>query len=132
MTEPEPRTVRLILDTSAIIAFTRGSINVGEVLAEIDDCGGAAALPLACLIAAAPAAADMDRLDLLVAHPATVVIADEPDLWRPLVSMCEIVGRADAASAALAAIDYGVEVLTRQPGLYSVLNAGDLTITIED
>ena len=31
------RTVRLILDASAIVAFTRGSIDVGETIAEVND-----------------------------------------------------------------------------------------------
>jgi hypothetical protein len=44
--------VRLILDTSAIAAFARGSIHVGEVLAEIADEHAVALLPLACLVEA--------------------------------------------------------------------------------
>jgi hypothetical protein len=38
----------------------------------------------------------------------------------------------DAASAALAAIDNGCDVLTRQPGLYAGLDAGGLVIPIEE
>ncbi len=46
------RAVRVVLDASAIVAFTRESIHVGEVLAEIDDELGAAAMPLPCLVEA--------------------------------------------------------------------------------
>jgi hypothetical protein len=129
---PEQRPVRLILDASAIVAFTRGSIHVGEVLAEIDDEGAVVALPFACLVEAVHAVVDTDRLDLLVAHRATAVKSDDPGLWRALATMYDIVGRADAAAAALAAIDHDVEVLTGQPGLYAGLDDGGLVIPIED
>ena len=126
------RPIRLVFDTSAIVAFTRGSIHVGELLAEIDDEHAAVALPLACLVDAVPAVADIDRLELLVAHRATAVKTDEPALWQALAATCEIVGRADAAAAALAAIDHNVDVLTRTPLIYSGLDAGGLVIAIED
>jgi hypothetical protein len=51
VSEPD---VRLVLDTSAAIAYARSSIHVGEVLAEIADERAVAALPLACLVAARP------------------------------------------------------------------------------
>jgi hypothetical protein len=65
MTSDQPqRPVRVVLDASAIVAFTRESIHVGEVMAEIDDELGAAALPLPCLVQAIHAVADTHRLDL--------------------------------------------------------------------
>lgn len=36
------RPIKIIFDTSAITAFTRSSIDVGEVLAEVNDENGAA------------------------------------------------------------------------------------------
>jgi hypothetical protein len=60
------------------------------------------------------------------------VIAYDPADWQALAAAYDVVGRTDAASAALAAIDYDCEVLTRQPGLYAGLEAGGLTITIDD
>jgi hypothetical protein len=38
--------VKVILDTSAIVAFTRGSIDVGEVITEVHDEYAAAGLPV--------------------------------------------------------------------------------------
>jgi hypothetical protein len=118
----QPRRIRLVFDTSAIIAFTRSSIHVGEVLAEVDDEDAAVALPLACLVEAVHAVTDVERLDLLVAHRATVILPDEPATWQALAITYDIVGRTDAASAALAAIDHDVDVLTRQIGLYAGLD----------
>jgi hypothetical protein len=66
VTEPD---IRVLLDASAILAFTRESIHVGEVICEVtDEEGCAVGLPLLCLVEATRAVADPDRLDLLVAR----------------------------------------------------------------
>jgi hypothetical protein len=90
VSEPD---VRLVLDTSAAIAYARSSIHVGEVLAEIADERAVAALPLACLVAAVPAVTDTAGLRMLAEHAATVVLTDGPDMWPELAAMAEIVGR---------------------------------------
>ncbi|HET6950395.1 MAG TPA: hypothetical protein VFI47_08470 [Acidimicrobiales bacterium] len=62
--------LRVILDTSAITAFCRESIHVGEVIAEVaDEEGAAVGLPVLCLVEATRTVADTDRLELLVNHP---------------------------------------------------------------
>ncbi len=126
------RPVTLVLDTSAIVAYTRPetAIHVGDVLIQVGDEDALAVLPAACLAAALPAVADLDMLDLLVAHQATTVLADGPDMWRDLAAMVEITGRVDAASAALVAVDFTASVLTRTPLLYAGLRDGRLVIPI--
>jgi hypothetical protein len=62
-----------------------------------------------CPVDATRAVADPDRLALLVRHRAATY---------------EIVGRLDAASAALVAIVQDIDVLTAQPGLYAGLSGG--------
>jgi hypothetical protein len=48
------RPIRVVLDTSAIIAYAQGSsIDVGEVITEVDDEECAVALPVLCLVEAA-------------------------------------------------------------------------------
>lgn len=76
------RPVRVLLDASAIVAFTRGSIDVGEVIAEVDDEHAAVGLPQLCLVDAEHAVADPARLDLLVTHRAASVLTDAADQWR--------------------------------------------------
>lgn len=71
--------VRLVLDTTAVLAFTRGSIHVGEVLAELTDEHCAAAVPVVCLAEAVPLAVEAGRLDALVAYEATMVLGDDAD-----------------------------------------------------
>jgi len=128
----DARPIRLILDASAIVAFTRASIHVGEVLAEVHDEDAVAALPVACLVEVVHAVADTDRLDLLVAHQAIVILPDDAASWQVLAATYDITGRYDAAAAGLAALDYDVAVLSRQPGLYAGLDAGGLVVSIED
>jgi hypothetical protein len=124
------RPVRILLDASAITAFTWESIDVGEVIAEVDDENAAVGLPMLCLVEASRAVADKDRLTLLVHHRASAVLGDDPEDWRALAAMYDIVGRIDAASAAVAAIDLDVSILTGQPGLYGGLAGGGPVIPI--
>lgn len=124
-------TVRVILDTSAIVAFCRESIDVGEVIAEVaDEDGCAFALPVLCLVEASRAVSDRDRLDLLAHHSAALILTPDPESWRALAITYDTVGRLDAASAVLAAIDLGCDVLTGQPGLYAGLAGGGPIIPI--
>jgi predicted nucleic acid-binding protein len=124
------RSIRIVLDTSAIVAFTRGSIDVGEVIAEVDDEQAAVGLPDLCLVEASRAVADASWLDLLVNRDSTRVLADQVESWRAFAATYEIVGRLDAASAVLAAIDLDCHVLTGQPGLYGGLAGGGPVIGI--
>ena len=124
------RPVRILLDASAIIAFTWESIDVGEIIAEVDDENTAVGLPMLCLVEASRAIADKDRLTLLVHHRVGVVLGDDPGDWRALAAMYDIVGRLDAASAAVAAVDGDVSILTAQPGLYGGLANGGPVIPI--
>lgn len=126
--DAESRPVRLVLDTSAIAAFVRGSIHVGEVLAEVADERAVALVPLACLVEAVHgqrfSVEEDARLDLLVAHPAIEMLADDPPMWRALAYTYDLVGSVDVASAALAAIEYSVSVLSRYPGRYAGVDGG--------
>jgi hypothetical protein len=124
------RPVRVVLDASAIVAFTRESIHVGEVMAEVADEDAIAGLPLLCLVEATRAVADSDRLDLLVNHRVAEVLVDDAARWRALAATYDIVGRLDAASAVLAAIDRGCPLLSGQPGLYGGLEDGGPIIPI--
>lgn len=127
------RPVQLVLDTSAILDYCRGSLPVGELLVEIDAEGGAVALPLLCLVEAANANPDDEHwLDMLLQHPATEVVGVEPHLWKILAAIRNTVGRVDAASAALIALDYDVDVATRTPRLYAGLGGGEIALPLED
>jgi hypothetical protein len=123
------RPIHLILDTSAILAYARGSIHVGEPVAEVDDEGAAVGVPIPCLAEASWMVGDLGRLSLLVNHPATELVSSSED-WSALREALEIVGRHDAASALRLAIDLDCDVLTAQPRLYGGMADGGPVIPI--
>jgi len=129
MSDPE---IRLILDTSAIVAYARDSVDVGEVLGEIAAEGATAGLPVLCLAEARRHVADPALIELLASHTATVILAPEPEAWRALAALSGIVGRLDAATALIDALDYDVEILTAQPGLYAGKPGRKRTIEIPE
>ena len=125
------RPIRLVLDTSAVLAFVRQSVHVGEVLVEVDDNAAVAAIPLACLVEAARDAVDHDQLVFLAEHPSTVIVAEEAGHWRMLGGLCSMTGGYASASAALTALDARCWVLTANPAIYASVG-GELAVPIED
>lgn len=131
MTDPHGLPVGMVLDVSAILAFTDKdlSIHVGEPLTEAEANGEVLALPLPCL-AEASRRTSSRLLDLLVASDTTVVLPGDPDSWRALAAMRDIVGDDDSALAALLAVDHDATVLTRHPDRYAPVRDGELAIAI--
>jgi hypothetical protein len=111
------RPMKLVLDTSAILAFTRGSIHVGEPISEVADEGGVSGLPTLCLAVAKWMVDDDDRLQVLAEHPDTVVVP-APEDPVALGAVETSVGNLDASSAVLTAIDQHAFIITARPGLY--------------
>ena len=122
------RPIRLILDTSAILAFARGSVDVGETLREVGD-DSLAGLPALCLAEARTIVHDVDLFDLLVAHPATTVVSTSSDWWALGMGL-GIVGPLPATTAAQAAHDGQCALLTAVPRLYGGLDGGGPVIAI--
>jgi hypothetical protein len=112
--------VRIILDTSAILAYAAGSIHVGEVIAEVADEPADFAVPLPCLIEAArqTKADDLSGVYLLEAHRHGRIVPDRPDRWRTIAGLARALGRADLAAALLAAQDHGAYILSAEPDAY--------------
>jgi hypothetical protein len=128
MTEPE-RPIRLVFDTSAILAYTESSIHAGEPLAEVADEGGAVGLPVLCLVEANWAVADLDRLRLLLKHEATTVLPASDDV-QDLAAIQHSVGALDSTSAMKCAIDEDCCVLSARVGMYAGLPNGGPVIPI--
>jgi hypothetical protein len=118
------RPIRIVFDTSAILGFCRSSVDVGEVLTEVNDETAAAGLPILCLAEAGQRGAGADLLELLVNHDATVVLGLDPAHWQLLAEGSSLVGRIDAASAVLAADVCRALIMTSQPSLYAGLAGG--------
>ncbi len=123
----DDRPFHLILDTSAIVAFTKESVHVGELISLVAEEGGLVGLPVPCLVEARCTVGDNRLFDLLVDHPATTV-AQTPGDWRALAQVHHLVGRFDASSAMLTAIDEMSYVLTGAGHLYGDLLDGGRVI----
>lgn len=112
--------VRIVLDTSAVREYAAGSINVGEVIAEVADESAAFAVPLMCLAEAARqvSAESLSALYVLEAHKHGRIVADEAHRWRILAGLARVLGRTDLGSTLLAAKDHDAYILTAEPSSY--------------
>jgi hypothetical protein len=110
----------LVLDTSAIVAFARGSVDVGEPIAEVRDAGGVVLVPVVCLVEAARHVDD-DMLHLLTDHPACEVDPLPADGWPMAAATTRLLGRLDLAVALIAAATVGAFILTAEPDAYGTL-----------
>jgi hypothetical protein len=109
--------IRVVLDTSAVIAYAHGSLNVGEVIVEVAEEQGAFAVPAVCLVQAANAVADT-QLRLLTVHRACRVLPVLVEDWPPLVAAMRVLGRLDLAVALYTARQADGYVLTAEPHVY--------------
>jgi len=124
------RPIRIVLDASAIVAYARGSIDVGETIGEVNDDGATVGLPVLSLIEANRVVVAKDWPDNLLDHEATAVLDVDGSDWRALAAMYDTIDPLDAASAALATIDYRCPVLTSRPAQYGATRAADWVITL--
>jgi hypothetical protein len=99
--------VRLVLDTTAILAYAGASIHVGETIAEVVDEGGQFGVPTICLAEASRLIPDKlaEGINLLVRHTQCVVLSALAEDWTALVAWTRIVGRVDLAAALIEATD---------------------------
>src|SRR5262249_9484553 len=123
------RSIHLVLDTSAVVAYAMGSEHVGEPLTQVAENGTAFAVPLTALAAGA---AQVDRrwVELLTKHPAFEPVVTEWTRWATLAATLVLVGRLDAAEALLLAFDFNCDVLTAEPGWYAALGDDPPVIAI--
>jgi len=115
--------IRIVLDTSAIGAYARTSLPVGEIVAEVAEENARIGVPLACLAEVhrrKPPLSDnqLDGVVLLTSHPHVVVADTDPQDWRALAGLVRDLGRVDAAAALLLAVDCGGYVFTAEPDAY--------------
>ena len=124
------RPVRVVLDTSAVLAYVRGSVDVGETIGEVHDDGARVGLPVLSLVEGQRTAVEKDWLERLLEHHATAVLDVAGSDWRALAVMYDNVEPLDAAATALAAIDLGCLVLTGRPDLYAGSGVADRIIAL--
>ena len=119
--------VRLVLDTSAVLAYAGGSIDLGETIAEVVDEGGrfgtsVVSLAEAVRVVDAEASAGVP---LLTRHPRFTVLPANGEDWDRLGYWAKVLGRVDRAAAVL-------EVLDRPDGYLVTAEAGGYDIKALD
>lgn len=112
----------LVLDTSAIVAFAHGSVDVGEPITEVHSDGGRVLVPVVCLVEAARQVGD-DMPRVLVDNPACEVAALTGRIWEPVTAGTRILGRLDLALSLLLATTGAGYVLTGEPDAYGDIGA---------
>lgn len=103
--------VKLILDTSAVLAYTAASIDLGETIAEVVDEGGWLGASVVCLAEAVRLVPE-DRamgVALLTRHPRFVVLPVAGEDWDRVGYWARRLGAVDGAVTV-------VEVLDRPDG----------------
>jgi hypothetical protein len=113
--------VRLVLDTTAILAYAETSIHVGETIAEVLDEGGRFGLPVYCLAEASRRVPDKqaDGVTLLTRHPQCEVLTTYAEDWTLLAAFTRALGRVDLAVALLEATDRPAGyILSGEPEAY--------------
>lgn len=130
MTEPP---VRVVLDTSAIVVYAHGSVDVGETLAEVAAEGGSFGIPELCLIhAGAQLGADgWPAVELLLAHSACVRL-DLPQGWTDIAAIVATLGGVDRAVALFSAADLGAHLLTAEPETYDEFPSVIISVKPDD
>jgi hypothetical protein len=115
-------TVRLVLDTSAVLAYAASSINLGETIAEVVDEGGRFGASVVCLAEASRLAAE-DRafgVPLLTRHTRFVVLPAAAEDWDRLGYWSKL-SRIDRAAAIVEVLDRPDGYLvTAEPGAYDM------------
>jgi hypothetical protein len=98
--------VRLVLDTSAVLAYTGGSIDLGETIAEVVDEGGWFGASTVCLAEASRLVADdqRPRLLLLATHYRFMVLPALAEDWSQLGYWARQAGRIDRGAAVVEAL----------------------------
>jgi hypothetical protein len=108
-----------VLDATAVVAYARGSVHLGEVIREVSDDGNRFAVPSSCLV---EAALRLDRADwltvgVLLAHSRCVRLETPPG-WQDVAAVARELVSASRAVAILWAFDSDGFVLSAEPQAY--------------
>jgi hypothetical protein len=123
--------IRLILDTSAVLAYAAGSIDLGQTIAEVVDEGGRFGASAVCL-AEGIRPVDDDRapgVPLLSRHPRFVPLPVLAEDWDRVGYWARELGRVDRAAAVVEVLDRPDGYLvTAEPARYDIKALDDLPV----
>jgi hypothetical protein len=132
--------VYLVLDTTAILEYSMGSINVGEPITEVVDEGPDArfAVPTVCLMEAyrrvlsTPGEPGLAVLDVLARHPHALIVPTPVQQWKDIGRAAAQLGRLDRALAIHAAEANEATMLTVEADVYRAVSDGELPWFVVD
>jgi len=118
---PDGRPVQVVFDRSAVAAFVKQSLAVGEVIAVLVDDDVDFGVPVTVLAEASLAAsgADADMLNHLVRHVAFVPLGLSGERWTELAAVAERLESVEPAVVLHTAESLDAYVLTAVPGDYA-------------
>jgi hypothetical protein len=123
-------TITAVLDTSALIAYTKGSVAVGELLSIITDDGDSALIPAACLAEAHRRLGEGE--DALLTLLSTISCVEHTSLSPEQVSEVGVLARRgggiDSGHAAVEATAAGAQLITQDAVRMAGLLAPDWPI----
>lgn len=114
--------VRLILDTSALLAYVAGSMDAAETLNQVVENGdlfGVTADTAAETLTHLTDAHDRDILRRLLTSDSCRMLDVPGDDWQELAHWRTATGSLDRATAVLAALTHRAWILTAEPKLYA-------------
>jgi glycine/D-amino acid oxidase-like deaminating enzyme len=123
--------IKLILDTSAVLAYAAGSIDLGETIAEVVDEGGRFGASAVCLAEGVRLVDDAQTLGvpLLTRHPRFVSLPLLGEDWDRVGYWARELGRVERAAAVVEVLDRPDGYLvTAEPGRYDIKPLDDLPI----
>jgi hypothetical protein len=121
--------LRAVLDTSAIRAYSTGSIAVGELIGEFSDEGVRFGIPALCLIEAATDTDDHAAaiLAVLTEHPDAEWLPLDHHDWLRVAAGAHLLGSVARACAALPVVHRQADYLvTAEPHNYPGIRTIDL------
>lgn len=109
----------LILDTSAVLAYTLGISDVGDRIARRADVGETVLVPVLCLAEAygRVSSDEAGMLDVIRHIPNVRVTSVEPDMAPFLGGLTKKLGRVDVAQVVITASEHQVRVMTSERDL---------------
>lgn len=120
MNDHDQPAVTLILDTSALLGFAAGVIDVAETVHEVNANGSRYGVPVPAVVEARAVVPGAERslLDWLLTQPGCAVLSTWGDDWEELSYWRGVTGRFDAAAAVLAAFEHGCYILASDVKAY--------------
>jgi hypothetical protein len=111
--------VKLVLDETAVLAYSKGSIHVGEPVAQLaEETDARFAVPVTCLADAGTRTDSRAMLVVLAGLEQAMVTPVEAGRWSELLTLSQLLGSVDHAVPFLTATKFDAYLLTAAPGRY--------------